>query len=1319
MPRMSQPRVLAVALCLGALHTACTPAKVPATTSINQPQAVAFRCVYPEAVAEGADDVGQVVGVPLEGCGCTARDENGKLRQLGRVECHCSVLPTAGIELDVCRNGQDDDGDGKIDGDDPDCVETDAGKAPGEKPADGAEPLCENGVDDDGDGYVDSLDPGCVRGGSEDFSEYDVSRIQADCGGKTEKDAAGACKPKRDDRSGDFLPAPDADKSTVNTMACVPANQGTVRAYVGASGRGEVAVLDVGDTHRILDVDHSIPGVTAVFVDDLVSDVASDPDGRFVFTVNSSTGSVSVVRNDDVGVASTLELSPDPIFEATVYPAATSPRTLVDKDPRRLAWLTAPTVGKLIEIDLNALAVAPTDGERHGAPDGLIRRTIDLQAFDGAGHRIPGAIVRPGRASVDADGRWLYVADRDRTSILAVDLQNPDVQKAVSLNPTRCDDGYLVDVVDLANACGNGKDDDGDGLIDAADPECAAGLLWEGGDVPACYQVPQCENGLDDDGDGEIDHCTGRWEGPVPACANGLDDDGDGRIDRADPDCDNEADNSENGREVSTCADGLDNNGVDGADRADPRCHGAVERCDDGEDNDGDGKVDTADEDCRQKDRAIELGLPEETDGDRAAPAPLVAGAPGGRGADPCNNGIDDDGDGLIDADDPGCRLYSAARRFSFEAQPACGDGLDNDRDGRIDYPEDPDCYAASDRNEGGTSAHTGLGDLVALRYDLGAGRVGRSVYIIDATTGDLVAIDFGIDASPLVTPMQRNIGLDAAAQSMTLRQTEDAASLLLVDQNGTLQTVELVGPQVVTDTDGRPVFAHLILDEVAAKYLVDGFYVVERGKALRIDALSGFSGDVLTPAQQDALGNGESLPPLSLALPTTVAPPADDAAHAIPVWNPDDVTIDWNPRGAYDPLVTLAASRVLLESRTNTRASAAGRSNRFVGAPELHVKDATVPFDPERFPGFCVSATPDADGKLTTCQPLGRDAKGDPEADDALNARTVHLVQGNEAVRIVEDSVEALPADTFSLTYQGDIPSSKSTAGLFGGSNVGGADVRPQTQLWSMLDYDHDFCRLGIEPDDVLVVDDFVPVAPSLADLPDNCSALANATAAYGNPAEYREPLKYYVREVGAHRLVLGTWPGYAPDASVDELKARYSTQVRLDPRAEMPRAAPPPPAPDAACAAQFISYHLRAADDEWLLTGARSGLRHPWINRDGACVQHPDRAARNGRVHLGTRFRNEWFEFDFGYLAKSDDVNTGIPAASVPHQLDTHFEFTTVPGLQYNQLVSEVILPRALYWLPVDDRLYLVDTGLSTIAEFTGFNPYVDKPRLVRRYN
>ena len=59
--------------------------------------------------------------------------------------------------------------------------------------------------------------------------------------------------------------------------------------------------------------------------------------------------------------------------------------------------------------------------------------------------------------------------------------------------------------------CNNGVDDDGDGAVDCADPDCAAD--------PACTGTPveNCSNGVDDDGDGAVD-CADTDCAGDPAC---------------------------------------------------------------------------------------------------------------------------------------------------------------------------------------------------------------------------------------------------------------------------------------------------------------------------------------------------------------------------------------------------------------------------------------------------------------------------------------------------------------------------------------------------------------------------------------------------------------------------------------------------------------------------------------------------------------------------------------------------------------------------------------------------------------------------------
>ncbi len=79
--------------------------------------------------------------------------------------------------------------------------------------------------------------------------------------------------------------------------------------------------------------------------------------------------------------------------------------------------------------------------------------------------------------------------------------------------------------------CGDGIDDDGDGLVDCNDPDCANSNV--------CI-VEICNNGIDDDGDGWTD-CSDTecfaLSYCVEICDNGIDDNGNGLVDDDDPQC--------------------------------------------------------------------------------------------------------------------------------------------------------------------------------------------------------------------------------------------------------------------------------------------------------------------------------------------------------------------------------------------------------------------------------------------------------------------------------------------------------------------------------------------------------------------------------------------------------------------------------------------------------------------------------------------------------------------------------------------------------------------------------------------------------------
>ena len=112
--------------------------------------------------------------------------------------------------------------------------------------------------------------------------------------------------------------------------------------------------------------------------------------------------------------------------------------------------------------------------------------------------------------------------------------------------------------------------------------------------------------------------------------------------------------------------------------------------CSNGLDDDGDGLVDyPADPGCSGA-----------TDDDEYnPPAPTYA----------CSNGLDDDGDGKVDYPaDPGCSSATDNDEYNPPAPTyACSNGLDDDSDGKVDYPADPGCSSATDNDEYNAPAPT------------------------------------------------------------------------------------------------------------------------------------------------------------------------------------------------------------------------------------------------------------------------------------------------------------------------------------------------------------------------------------------------------------------------------------------------------------------------------------------------------------------------------------------------------------------------------------------------------------------------------------
>jgi len=322
--------------------------------------------------------------------------------------------------------------------------------------------------------------------------------------------------------------------------------------------------------------------------------------------------------------------------------------------------------------------------------------------------------------------------------------------------------------------CSDGLDNDGNGKIDCADPLCNGRVgrlspLGKCGAENGGTGHANCADGFDNDGNGELDCAdndpgTGCWKtgfqdcaATETSCTDNIDNDRDQDYDSAvdanagtgidcrDYDCKGQGNCTVNERlrydsgsgtfvdAPSQCFNGLDDDLDGNVDCADTDCLGAsfgasscasyeaylppsplgdgtvipafyFNLCDDGIDNDGNGLIDENDPDCKNV-----FG--------QCGPSPAIEDY---RFLS-CSNAIDDDVDGAIDCGDSDCRAsrkigragcttgscgaqYSTVETdvaicaASENSEDYCGDGIDNDGDGAIDCA-DAGCLAPAQRH--------------------------------------------------------------------------------------------------------------------------------------------------------------------------------------------------------------------------------------------------------------------------------------------------------------------------------------------------------------------------------------------------------------------------------------------------------------------------------------------------------------------------------------------------------------------------------------------------------------------------------------------
>jgi DNA-binding beta-propeller fold protein YncE len=432
--------------------------------------------------------------------------------------------------------------------------------------------------------------------------------------------------------------------------------------FVTNSQLGDVAVLDLLNRTNI-DVPfregvpaQALPGFTRARVGELPAVIVADPRSTFVYTVNRGSGDLSRIDATPGGAYTVVtQRLPFRPYDAVVGPWPDETWTpFAEDEPAAGAAMADFDAWEERARDAYAsvrwalYVSAPADGVVLVVPlDGAFGT---LGGSDLLSYQL--AAGAPRRLAMTPDGATLFATHLDRGWVSAVDVATGAEERLW-----------------IAPACANGIDDDGDGLVDGADPGCEHASDDHEGDPET---GAACDNGVDDDGDGLTDgDDPGCDPDPaVPECANGVDDDGDGLVDLDDPGCASPRDDSE-GSDQATC-------------RSEPLLVACTPpegyptpaeqlaialRCGNGVDDDGDGRTDAADE----------------------GECPGLLSRP-----TDCWNALDDDEDGATDTADERCLTpFTAGERL-----PACSNGVDDDGDGFTDWPADSGCYGRDDESE-------------------------------------------------------------------------------------------------------------------------------------------------------------------------------------------------------------------------------------------------------------------------------------------------------------------------------------------------------------------------------------------------------------------------------------------------------------------------------------------------------------------------------------------------------------------------------------------------------------------------------------------
>ena len=601
----------------------------------------------------------------------------------GLVDCDdpdCATFPACEVFEDDCDDELDNDGDGLIDCDDPDCF--------GEPVCGGQPEICDDGIDNDGNGRTDCDDPACF--------DDPTCGVVADCTIEGEVGCSEALQGDTSSGEDAWQRYCDANQplwtGPEHVYLYAPTMPGPVDVTLFAGGTDlDLTVLEAErsdevrcDTDRCVADSWNPPSAGPENVQ-----FFAEPAMVYLIVIDGFQGAAGeyelvVQCNDDPGefdCGNGLDDDGDGLTDCA--------------DPDCFVFPECTDQGSCLPIDV--LQCPSQFVNSSNAAPGNTNEVTDWcgQGFDGwTGPEIAYIFLPTNTTDVQ-----ITLGGLDEDLDLTVLLAEPGGPDGATCNPELCVDEnwdggtapetvqfeafagqpYIIAIDGWDGAisdftlsldcgggpgfefqCDDGLDNDNDGATDCADPDCFGdpSCNGPGGEI--------CNDFLDNDGDGatdcdDLEDCT-----TFPGCDSGG---GDCCADNGSPGCDNQlgedcvCSQDPYCCEVAwdgICAD-LYENGCGGS------CVGPVtEVCDDGLDNDNDGLIDCADVDC--------FGHP-----DCVGPGFEFN----------CANGLDDDLDGAVDCDDFDCFFDPVCQTPTPEI---CDDGFDNDGDGLTDC-DDFDCF--------------------------------------------------------------------------------------------------------------------------------------------------------------------------------------------------------------------------------------------------------------------------------------------------------------------------------------------------------------------------------------------------------------------------------------------------------------------------------------------------------------------------------------------------------------------------------------------------------------------------------------------------